>query len=67
MTYDEEVQKNLEECTKLEKAFGDYSGDIILAVLVNRLTKSTKRLNILTGVLIALTIVLAVLAVKGLA
>ena len=66
MTDDKEVQKNLAEAKKLEKAFGGYKWEIILAVLVNRLNKSTDRLNILTVVLITLTILLAILAVKGL-
>ena len=66
MTDDKEVQKNLKEAKELEEAFDNYSGDIILAVLVNRLNKSTNRLNILTVVLITLTILLAILAVKGL-
>jgi len=65
MTHDKKVQKNLEEIKQLEKQFGGYKWDIILAVQVNRLNKSTTKLSILTCVLIALTIVLAILAVKA--
>ncbi len=50
---------------QLETAFGGYRWEIILAVLVNRLNKSTAKLEILTCVLIALTIVLAILAFKA--
>jgi len=65
MTHDKKVQKNLEEVRQLEKEFGGYRWDIILSVLVNRLNNSTAGLSILTYVLIALTIVLAILAVRA--
>lgn len=65
MTHDKKVQKNLEEVRQLEKEFGGYRWDIILSVLVNRLNNTTARLSILTYVLIALTIVLAILTVKA--
>lgn len=65
MTHDKKIKKNLEEVRQLEKEFGGYRWDIILSVLVNRLNNSTARLSILTYVLIALTIVLAILAFKA--
>jgi hypothetical protein len=65
MTQNKKLQKNIGEAQRLEKEFGGYRWDIILAVLVNRLNKSTNTLNILTIVLIILTIVLAILAFRA--